>query len=371
MKQPFKGAGLVLANGNPIEDLRFGKGHSRALDSKTGEFNASDKRDLAQQIGNMMLAMASGEIVHASESSSNSAQMTAAQEREARQEVLANALADESGAAWAALGGNLAQTINEQADREGFLRNIAQGQTLKQGDMPRVPMPSHDALAVVATSASNVGFQTIRQKLFTPDEFEIVANVRVHNLDLEQVNGDLLENAYNQGLESIMVAEDRIWKAAADKTVGTVNQLEYIVGELSTKNLGNLRQSVARWHLPTTTAIISNDYWADIIGSNDFATFLDPISKYDLVMNGQLGTLVGLNLITDAFRQQNQKVLDQGEIYIVASLENHAAYTTRGGIRSRPTDGANDGNSTRGWYMTSPFSFVLANVRSVAKGKRV
>jgi hypothetical protein len=226
-------------------------------------------------------------------------------------------------------------------------------------------------LAIVATSASNIGYQTIRQRVFTPDEFEIQANVRVENLDLEQVNGDLLDKAYNQGLESIMVKEDLIWKTSADLTVGTFNDLEYIAGELTTRNLGNLRQAVARWNLPATTVIMSNDYWADVIGSNDFATFLDPISKYDLLMSGQLGTLVGLNIITDAFRQPNQKVLNPGEIYVVASPENHAAYSTRGGVRSRPTDGANDGNSTRGWFMTSPFSFVLANARSVVKGKRM
>lgn len=368
MSKQFAGAKVTLASGAPLEELRFGKGRGLALDQRTGEFNASDKRDLAQQIGNMMIAMASGEIVHSAEAS---AELTPDQDRQNRFEVLSSALNDETGKEWAALGSGLAQKIHEQADREGFLRNIAQGQTLKQGDQPRVPMPQHDVIAVVATSAANVGYQTLRQKVFMPEEFEIVANVRVHNLDLEQINGDLLEEAYNQGLEAIMVQEDRLWKQAADKTVGIVNPLEYIAGELTPKNLGALRQSVARWHLPTTTAIISNDYWADIIGSNDFATMLDPITKYDLVMNGQLGTLVGLNLITDAFRQQNQKVLNEGEIYIVSEPHTHAAYSTRGGIRSRPTDGANEGNSTRGWYMTSPFSFVLANSRSVAKGRRV
>jgi len=363
MNNQYANAQLVLASGAPLEDLRFGKGMARALDGRTGEFNASDKNDLIKQIGNLMQAYASGSIVEAS------AQQQPADIQTARREVLAAALNDPM--QWEALGSGLARQINEQADREGFLRRICQGQTLKTGEMPRVPMPSYDTQAVVATSASNVGYQTIRQKVFTPDEFELVANVRVENLDLQQVNGDLLENAYNQGLESIMVAEDRLWKKAADRTVGVVNNLEYISGELTTKNLGNLRQAVARWNIPVTTAIISNDYWADIIGSNDFATFLDPITKYDLVLSGQLGTLVGMSIITDAFRQANQKVLNAGEIYVVASPENHAAYSTRGGISSTPTTGANQGNSTKGWYMTSPFSFVLANARSVAKGKRL
>ena len=364
---PLKGAKMVLASGDPIADLKFGKSNQRALDEATGEFNAYDKKDLIQSITSLMNAVASGQVVEANAS----AEMSDTEVKDARRELLASALNDESGTQWAALGAGLARQINEQTDREGFLRRVAQGQTLRQGEVPRVPMPAHDTIAVVATGASNVGYQTIRQRVFTPDEFEIQANVRVENLDIEQVNGDLLEHAYNDGLQSIMVQEDRLWKYAADKTVGVVNDLEYIAGELTTKNLGNLRHAVSRWNLPVNTAIISNDYWSDIIGSNDFATFLDPITKYDLALNGHVGTLVGLNLITDAFRQPNQKVLNAGEIYIVGNAENHAAYSTRGGIRSTPTSGANSGNSTRGWFMTEPFSFVLANSRSVAKGKRV
>ena len=364
MSNPYQGAQMVLASGDPITELKFGKSNRAALDGKTGEFNAYDQKDLTVAITNLMSACASGQVVE-------QAAPTDLELSEARREVLASALQDETGTEWAALGSGLARQINEQTDREGFLRRICQGQTLRQGEMPRIPMPQHDAIAVVATSATNTGYQTVRQRVFTPDEFEIQANVRVENLDIEQVNGDLLEHAYNEGLQAIMVQEDKLWKDSADKTVGVVNDLEYIAGELTTKNLGNLRQAVARWNLPVTTAIISNDYWADIIGSNDFATFLDPITKYDLAMNGQLGTLVGMSLMTDAFRQPNQKVLGQGEIYVVASPENHAAYSTRGSIRSTPTSGANQGNSTRGWFMTEPFSFVLANARSVAKGKRV
>lgn len=263
------GAKMVLANGAPLEELRLGKSTAAALDGKTGEFNAYDKKDLLNSINGLMAAVASGQVVQDTQ--------TAAQASEARREVLAEALADDTGAKWAALGSGLARQISDQVSREGFLRRISQGQTLKQGEVPRVPMPSHDAMGVVATSSANVGFQTIRQRVFTPAEFEIISNVRVDNLDIEQVNGDLLEHAYNDGLQSIMVKEDKLWKAAADQTVGVVNPLELIVGELTTRALGNLRQAVAQWNLPATTALIGNDYWADIIGSNDFATMLDPI----------------------------------------------------------------------------------------------
>ena len=365
--QAFAGASLVLRDGSPLEELRLGKGRELALSKSTGEINAHDTKDAMRIVGEMMQAMASGQIVHQPKTMSQREEALATSEL--RRQVLADSMQDPT--KWAALGASLAQQINEQADREGFVRKLMQGNTLKQGDVQRVPMPTHDTMAVVATSSSNVGYQTIRNRVFTPDEFEIQANVRVENLDIQQVNGDLLDHAYNDALQSIMVAEDRLWKKAADSTVGVVNNLELIAGELTTKNLGRLRQAIARWGLPATHIVLSNDYWADVIGSNDFATFVDPITKYDLVLNGQIGTLVGMNIITDAFRQPNQKVLNPGEIYVVASPENHGSYSTRGGIQSTPTSGADSGNSTRGWFMTEPFSLVIANVRSVVKGRRI
>jgi hypothetical protein len=364
----FQGASLVLRDGSPIEDLRLGKGRDLALASN-GEYNAHNKQDAMRIVGELMQAMASGDIRHGAPAMSKSQEALAASE--ARRNVLAAAMQDETGTKWRALGASLAQQIDEQSDREGFVRKLMVGNVLKQGDIQRIPMPTHDTMAIVATSSANVGYQTIRNRLFTPDEFEIQANVRVENLDIQQVNGDLLDHAYNDALQAIMVAEDRLWKTAADKTVGVVNNLELIAGELTTKNLGRLRQAIARWGLPATHIILANDYWQDVIGSNDFATFFDPITKYDLVLNGQIGTLVGMNIITDAFRQPNQKVLNPGEIYVVSDPRNHGAYSTRGGIQSSPTNGADTGTSTRGWFMTEPFSLAITNVRSVVKARRI
>lgn len=366
---PYAGSTMVLKNGDPLESLRFdnGKG-SLALSSSTGEFNANDKGELIRAISGLMKAVSSGDVVPVERSArANSAEL--AEARQAKRDVLAAALSDAGN--WAALGSSIAARINEARARQGFLRNISLGQTLRTGEIARIAMPAWTAMAVVATSASMVGYQVIRNKVFEAVEFELIANLRVEALDIEQVSGDLLDDLYEQGVDSIMVQEDKLWKKAADKAVGIVNPLEYIVGQLTPGNLARVRQAVTDWNLPATTAIIANDFWTDIIANPDFHEFLDPITKYDLAMHGQLGTLVGLDLLTDAFRNPNQKVLNKGELYVVSNPENHAAYTDRGGIRSVPTDGASHGNTTKGWLLSEPFSFVLANPRSVAKAQRI
>lgn len=363
MKNPYAGSQVVLKNGAPITDLRL-NGGDRLLSESNGEFNAYDKKELIRAITGLIGASEKGELRQASVSAEE--QMRVQQER---REVMIAAAADP--AKWAALGADLAVQISEQRNREGFMRRVAVGQTLKQGELPRVNVPMWDAMAVVATGPANVNFQMIRNKQFLPAEFEIVANLRADRLEMEQVGGDTLDNLYNQGLDAIMVKEDKLWKQAADLTVGVVNPLNYIAGQLTPQLLANLRTAVTDWNLPATTAIIANDYWNDIIGNNDFSSFLDPVTKYDLVLNGELGTLVGLTLLTDGFRQPNQKVLNRGEIYVLSTPEHHACYSDRGGVRSEPTSGADSGSTARGWLMSEVLSFTLANARSVSKGKRV
>jgi hypothetical protein len=365
----YAGAKLTLKNGDPIEELRFGKGRELALSSSTGEFNASDRKDLLKSISSLMQAVQSEQVVPAHKAMASSEERR--QVKEERRELLAAAYNDTTGNLWSALGASLAEQIHEQAAREGFMRRVMMGNTLKQGEVARIPMPAHDTIAVVATSSSSVGYQVIRNKMFQPAEFEILANIRVEALDIEQVSSDILDDAYNQGLEALMVAEDRLWKKAADEASGIVNPLEYIAGPLTPQILGQLRQSVTDWNLPVTTAIISNDFWSDIVGSNDFATFLDPVTKYDLATNGVQGSLVGMQLITDGFRQPNLKVLGRGELYVVSAPENHGTFTDRGGVRSVPVDGSSMGNTSKGFLLSEFISLTLANAKSLSRAKRI
>lgn len=342
------------------DSLRLAGRNELAI-GRDGMINASSVADLLNNMNLMMQAAAQGQVT-------KKAKLSPA-ERQKRLGVLTAAWGNKD--KWEVLGASIAEAIKSQGDREGFLRRLVNGAPLEQGQMPRVPMPAHDAVAVVATSSASVEYQIIRNKVFTPVEFSITANLRVENIELQQVSGDLLDNVYNQGLEAVMVAEDRLWKQAADATVGLENNLQYITGQLTPDILSAIRTGVTQWNLPASTMLLANDLWNDIIGNSNFHSLFDPVTRYDLVLNGSIGTIFGMEVITDAFRQPNQKVLERGEIYVVASPENHGTYTDRGGITPTPVDGSQTGTSTRGWFMEEFFSLVIANPRSVQAARRV
>lgn len=361
---PFKGRQQFTdAHGAPVVDnFRLGDRAERAV-SSLGEINASSKTDLMQNMRELQRAAAAGQIV--------SRRQVTPEERAERLAVFTAAHNDPTGASWQALGASIADAIKQQGDRQGFLRRVVNPQPLEQGQMPRVPMPAHDAVAVVATSSAAVEYQLIRNRVYTPPEFPITANLRVENIELQQVSGDILENVYNQGIEAIMVTEDRLWKQAADATINMENPLQYISGQLTPDVLSAIRTGVTQWNLPATTLLLANDFWNDIIGNSNFHSLFDPVTRYDLVLNGAIGTILGMEAVTDAFRQPNQKVLNRGEMYVVASPENHGSYTDRGGVTATPVDGATTGTSTKGFFLEEFFSLALVNARSVSVGRRL
>jgi len=363
--QKMRGARVVLRDGSPLEDLRIGG--ERILSESTGEVNATSKKDLMHRISQMLDLGKQGGFQEVSESHVG---MTPEQIKEDNRLLIEEAAADATGARWDSLGASIVGSIEDRAERAGLLRRICKGATVRQGDVPRVDLKTHQAQAIVATGPTDIGYRQLRGRVFTPDEFELKSVIRVSRMDLEQINGDLLDRAQQDGLTSIMVGEDRMLKQAAVRSVGMANPVTYIHGELTPRLLSVLKTQVSAWPMPVSTAILAADYWNDIMGNDQFTSALDPVSKYELITTGRLGTLLGLDLVTDGFRAPEHRVLNDGELYVVGDQDYHAMYTTRGGTQSQPTSGANQGNTDRGWLLSSVISFTLANVRSVAKAQR-
>lgn len=354
-----------LANGAPVTDLRF-KGQASSAIGGNGELNASSTRDLLQQMGNMMKAMASGEI---RQDEQHVAQSFMALSAAQKTDVLNNAMGDPE--LWKALGANIAEDVQEQSTRQSFIRTLSVVNNLRQGEIQRVPMPRHQTRATIATSPSGLSYQLMRDRYYTPPEFELKANVRVNKLDMGQATHDLLDHAYNDALESMMTAADRIWKNAADATVGAANNISLISGRLTPSVVARLRTEVTNWNLPARKALISNNLWEDVIAEPTWADALTPVSQYELLMTGRVGTMYGMEIITDGFRPANQIVLGKNELYVISDAEFHATMGSRGGIESTPTDGANQGETTKGWLLSEIMSFILPNPRSVAKAQKI
>jgi hypothetical protein len=360
MNNPYSGVSFnqpVLAT-----ELRRPNSNERIV-GNNGEINADDNADLVVQIANMMKAAETNHVV------TESAALQAQKLRKTHADMVTAAFRDPS--ALSNVGKTLAEEIYITSNRQGFMRRFLKQENVTQGQVPHVRMQMKNVVASIASSASEVETKLIRDNDYYPPEFYISARPFIEQREINRNTGDILEAKYLEALEAIMVAEDRQWLALVNQTVGLDNGLTNMVGTVNPLTLGTFQTEVDRWGIPAANWLIANDIWSDIVGDTGFQRLLDPVSRHELVMEGRLGTILGMDVITDQFRHPEHKVLSQGEMYIVGSEDLHGQYTDRGGIDSAPIDGTQEKVPGRGWWMSETMSMVITNSRSVAKGIRV
>lgn len=343
-------------------ELRFNDSAELAIASN-GDLNGSSKKDLLQRQLKLLAATASGGVITESEAIRRS-------ELAKKHKELVEA-AFNSKDAHRELGEILAQNLYQAMNRKGFTRKYLARQDLQLGNIPRVWLRRKDVTAVWATSPTRLYSQIVRDKLFTPPEFQIEARPFIPQNDINQSSGDVLEEKYMEALEAIMVAEDRAWYGLANATVGLDNDLTLISGNLTPSLLMETRTNVARWGLQVTGILMANDLYTDIVGEANFIQAIEPVARHELIMTGELAVLYGMTITSDAFRHPEHKVLGEGEFYCISDPVTHGQYTDRGGIDTQPIDGVTEGIAGRGWWMFESFSLVIANSRSISKGVRV
>lgn len=353
----------VKVTRNPIlaSDYKI-PGESSRMVGANGELNASSKRDLWNRQHSFIQAAASGQIA--------GSEIMAAREEVARnRQMLAAAFTDDK--VHKVLGERVSDALYIAANRRGFARKYQARIEVQQGAIPRFPVRMKNVTAVYSTSPTRIETQITRDKWLTPPELQIVARPFVTQNELNQSVGDVLEEKYVESLEALMVSEDRLWYRQANETVGIDNNLTVVSGNLTPYILTSVRVNVDRWGLKVPHVLIASDLYNDIIGDDEFYTAMDPVARHELLLTGEIGTMYGMTVTSDAYRHAPHKVLARGEFFCISEALNHGAYSDRGGIESLPTDINTERIPGRGWILSESYTSAIANSRSIAKGVRV
>ena len=131
-----------------------------------------------------------------------------------------------------------------------------------------------------------------------------------------------------------------------------------------------MKTQPSEFGLNVSTMIISFDIWNDIVADADFVSFFDQVSKHEIVVNGSLPSILGMNIITDGFREPHLKVLGRGEVYTLAQPQELGGITSRGEMSTQSVNGYNQGMPWRGWFLSRLRSLVIANARGVVRAQR-
>jgi hypothetical protein len=268
------------------------------------------------------------------------------------------------------LGEKISDALYMTANRQGFMRKYLSRIDVAQGSIPRFPVRTKNVTAVYSTSPTRVQAQITRDKWFTPTEMTVVARPFIPQVELNQSSGDVLQEKFLEGVEATMVAEDRLWYNQVQSVVGIDNTLSIISGQLTPYALMTVQTQVTRWGLKGAHLLVASDMWQDIVGNSDFFNAIDPVARHELLLTGELGTMYGMTVTSDAYRHAEHKVLGQGEFYIISDALNHGAYADRGGLQSTPIDISSEKIPGRGFVIHESLAVAIANSRSIAKGIR-
>lgn len=346
-----------------VSGVTSGAHSASPLFDAQGNLNASSKQDAMQQIV-AALQILSGEAPL----DQNTAEIR--QEKSAnRKAVLAAAMADQSGQQMQILGGILAAQIEETTDREGFCRQLLLSSELGNGDFPEVTVKVKQVVAYLMSSASQVVPSEIREKRLLLDEFDLNSFLLIDNKEMSRSRTDLLEEKYEEGLEAIMVKEDRYWKKCADAAAASRHNLQTTTA-FTPQFFAHMRDLIDREGLPVTTCILSSTLMQDIITSSAFQEVFDPVTKREILETGEIGSLYNVKIYSDYMRQPQFRVIEDGEFYLVSAPVNHGVILTRP-LSATPVDRAAFGEAKKGWFLTQPTSMAVVNNRSVVKGQRI
>lgn len=89
------------------------------------------------------------------------------------------------------------------------------------------------------------------------------------------------------------------------------------------------------------------------------------------VLEGSLGSLLGVQLITDAFRHDTLKVLDAGEVFFLGAPQTLGGITQRKELMTQAIDRYNVGRPERGWFMEQIQGMSFVNSRALTRGQRI
>lgn len=188
--------------------------------------------------------------------------------------------------------------------------------------------------------------------------------------EIQQAGTDLLDEKFQDGLEAILRREDLISRQLLVQGSTSHNDLT-LFPSFTPSVLTTMRTSVNRWGTPAASLVISWDIWDDIIAHSEFTAWWDQVHKHELVMEGRLGSLLGMEVLTDGYRYPTLQVLQPGEAFVVSSPVTLGTISQVKELESRAIDQYNLGRPARGWFMQQIQAQVLANARGVARGTRV
>lgn len=343
-----------------------GKYAGASVYNDAGEINAATKQDALSIIAASMNIKGGIQVLHTE--NELEALEAASKERQERMDAVAAAVADKTGIVAAELGAEIAATIYQNATKLGFMRNFLVRQEVTQGQLPRVTIDRRDVGYAELTGPTQAQLQICRDYWIILPEWDLTVRIEIEGKRLAQSAEDILQEKFNQGLEAVLIGEDRAWKVGADLVIDSDGSMASIaVGSVTPSILKTGFTNLTGNGMSVSNIIFAAPLLGDVALDTGFGVIIDPITRLEILKTGNFGVLYGAKVWTDAVRDPRQKVLASNEIYLMADPRYVGAYSDRGGTTSKPLSAAETSINGLGWHINELLGMGVYGERGIAR----
>ena len=338
------------------------RGSEPLFDPRTQEINASNMRQWAQQLADLSTAIQSSDV----NPPQHQADAEAQQMRTAALQAIRGSYDTPE---FKVVGEALTDEIWETMNREGFTGKLLGSSTLGTGDIARIKIRKKDVAAYVVTADPITVESQVFQYWVYPDEYLLTAYVLIDDREAEQAGPELFDEKYQDGLENVMVAEDRLTRTLINNLADSFNSVQ-LFSNMPPSVVATMMTDLQGWGLQTANLLMAADLWVDIATNSDFVSWFDPVSQHEIVTTGRIRTMLGFDIITDAYRYPNLKVLNAGEAYALAAPQTLGAIMRRKEPTPTAINRYNDGIPMRGWFIEGMQAHAVTNGRAISRALR-
>jgi len=366
-----KGMDLAEGKGFGVTNKRTGTIRTAShdlVDERTGEYNAYSKKELIEIMDGMVKMARAGEM-HSDEGLGAPATTDWNAQGHLVQAALSESRPAEGGP-FQVLGEVFTDSIAETMGRMGFSNKVLAQQDVAEGGTARIRIRQKDVTSWLMLSDGHTIESLIRQKYIYPRGYNLETLILMEEAEIHEAGAQIIEEKYNDGLEATMVRDDNITKFLLDQAAPADNDV-IAFNAFTPQVFVTLRNQIWQWSLPAPHALMAVDLWDDLFADADWAQWYSPIEKHELAVEGKLGRLADIELITDGFRYDTLQVLDPGEVYFLSSPATLGVKANMIALNSSVVDQRMLGRAVRGWFIFLRQATVIANSRGVSKGIRL
>jgi hypothetical protein len=89
----------------------------------------------------------------------------------------------------------------------------------------------------------------------------------------------------------------------------------------SVQLLANMHKAITKHVVPATHLVIGSNVWSAMVVDPAVQKMFEPVAKHEDLLKGFLGTIIGLDIVTDAFNHPEDRFVDK-DFCSVASVRD-------------------------------------------------